>query len=99
LTESLFTASLNKGGIQVIKHTLFAAASAICLSACGSGDKVDLENASVNDVAKELRKADANEGFVKPGQWEQTVTLVEMSPQKADGSEPGPQVLSDARAG
>ena len=63
----------------MIKHTLFAAASAICLSACGSGDKVDLENASVNDVAKELRKADANEGFVKPGQWEQTVTLVEMS--------------------
>lgn len=73
----------------MIKHTLFAAASAICLSSCGSGDKVDMKNASVSDVAKELRKADANEGFVKPGQWEQTVTLIEvtapgMPPQVAE---------------
>ena len=62
-----------------MKRTLFAAASALCLAACGSGDKVDVKNASVEDVAKELRKTDASEGFVNPGQWEQTVTLVEIS--------------------
>jgi hypothetical protein len=49
------------------------------LAACGSGDEVDMENVSVADVAKELRKADASEGFVNPGQWKQTVTLVEIS--------------------
>ena len=62
-----------------MKRTLFAAATALCLSSCGSGDKVDMENASVEDVAKELQKADTNEGFVNPGQWKQTVTLVEIS--------------------
>ena len=62
-----------------MKRTLVAAASALCLAACGSEDKVDMKNASVEDVAKELRKTDASEGFVNPGQWEQTVTLVEIN--------------------
>lgn len=51
--------------------------TAAALSACGSSDSVELENASTNDVAKEMaKKADA--AFVNPGQWEQTATLVEL---------------------
>ena len=68
-----------QGGNSAMKRTLFAAASAICLAACGSGDKVEMKNSSVEDVARELRKTDAAQGFVNPGQWEQTVTLVEIS--------------------
>jgi hypothetical protein len=59
------------------------------LTACGSSDDVDMENASVADVARELREADSSEGFVNPGQWQQTVKLVEidapgMPPQIAE---------------
>jgi len=61
-----------------MKRTLFAAV-ALCLSACGSGDEVDMKDASVGDVTNELRNADVNEGFVNPGQWRQTATLVEIS--------------------
>ena len=72
-----------------MKRTLFAAAAALCLPACGSGDTVEMENASVAEVANELAKTDASEGFVNPGQWKQTVTLLEirapdMPPQIAD---------------
>lgn len=54
-------------------------AAAAALTACGSGDTVEMENASVADVANEMRKADATEGFVNPGQWKQTATLVDIS--------------------
>lgn len=60
-----------------MKRTLFAAASALCLSACGSGDKVDMDNASVSDVAKEMSKK-TDTAFVLPGNWQQNVTLVEL---------------------
>ena len=60
-----------------MKRTLFAAATALCLSACGSGDKVEMDNASVADVAKEMsKKSDAQ--FVNPGKWQQSATLLDM---------------------
>jgi hypothetical protein len=60
-----------------MKRTLFAAATALCLTACGSGDEVAMENASVAEVASEMRSKSGAE-FVKPGRWQQSATLVEM---------------------
>ncbi|NUS99477.1 MAG: DUF3617 domain-containing protein [Sphingomonas sp.] len=54
----------------------FLLASFALLAACGSGDSVDMTNASAGDVAREMGKTDVK--FVNPGQWEQTATLVEM---------------------
>lgn len=48
------------------------------LASCGSGETVEMENASVGEVAREMGKAKTAE-FVNPGQWEQTATLVDIS--------------------
>ena len=61
-----------------MKRTLFAAATALCLSACGSGDTVEMENASVGDVAKEMSTKNPDTSFVNPGQWQQDTTLLAM---------------------
>jgi len=45
------------------------------LSACNKDPEVKMENASVEEVAKEMRKS-GTDSFVNPGQWQQTVTLV-----------------------
>jgi hypothetical protein len=45
------------------------------VAACGSEPDVKMENASVADVAKEMKKQ-ADERFVNPGKWQQKVTLV-----------------------
>ena len=58
------------------RHILLAACAS--LAACGSGDTVEMENASVGEVAQEMRKADPNQSFVNPGKWRQTATLVEI---------------------
>ena len=44
-------------------------------AACGD-DKVDMKNASAEQVAKEMREKRADEKFIDPGKWEQTVRLV-----------------------
>lgn len=47
----------------------------LALAACGSGDEVSLENASVGDVAEAVRdKGSAR--FINPGKWEQKATLI-----------------------
>ena len=47
------------------QHMLVAAFAS--LAACGSGDTVEMENASVGEVAQEMRKADPGQSFVNPG--------------------------------
>ena len=47
----------------------------IALAACGSEPEVKMENASVGEVAKEMRET-GREAFVNPGKWQQVVTLV-----------------------
>lgn len=59
------------------------------LSACGSGGTVEMENASVGEVAREMDRADTGTSFVNPGKWEQSATLLEidapgMPPQIAE---------------
>ena len=50
----------------------------IAIAACGKESDVKMENASVADVAKEMRKQDRDNSFVEPGKWRQTMTLLEM---------------------
>ena len=51
-------------------------ASAALLTACNREPDVKMENASVGEVAKEMRKQASNDRFINPGQWQQTVTMV-----------------------
>ena len=47
------------------------------VAACNSEPDVKMENASVGEVAQEMRKQ-ADSQFVNPGKWQQTVTLVDI---------------------
>ena len=53
---------------------LAASALALLIAACDSGE-VEMKNASVSEVAEEMRKS-GDERFINPGQWEQKATLV-----------------------
>jgi hypothetical protein len=46
----------------------------LILTACNN-DEIEMKNASVGEVAKEVRQARAS-SFVNPGRWEQKATLV-----------------------
>ena len=49
----------------------------ICLAACNNND-VDMKNASPEEVAAEMRDKSGGDGFVNPGKWQQTVTLIDI---------------------
>lgn len=46
------------------------------LAACSNEPEVKMENASIGEVAKEMRKQGSDVTFINPGQWQQTVTMV-----------------------
>lgn len=51
----------------------------ISLAACGNDPEVKMENASVGEVAQEMRKQAGTSGsFITPGKWQQTVKLLEI---------------------
>ncbi|MFL6789415.1 MAG: DUF3617 domain-containing protein [Sphingomicrobium sp.] len=60
-----------------MKHVALAL-PLFCLAACSSEPEVKMENASVGEVATEMRKTVGKDSFVEPGQWEQTVTMVKI---------------------
>jgi hypothetical protein len=49
----------------------------ILLAACNNDPEIEMENASVGEVAREMRAA-KTATFVNPGKWQQTVTLLEI---------------------
>jgi hypothetical protein len=57
---------------------LLAALPLILLAACDSSPDVKMKNASVGEVAKEMRKAAGEQSFIDPGKWQQTMTLLEV---------------------
>jgi len=57
---------------------LLLALPLIMLAACNNEPDVKMENASVGEVAKEMREQAGGDRFVNPGQWQQTVTLLEI---------------------
>lgn len=60
----------------MMKRAMILLAPAVLLSGCDKG--VEMKNASVSDVAEEV-KAAADGQFVSPGHWESTMTIKEMN--------------------
>ena len=50
----------------------------ICLAACSNEPEVKMENVSVGEAAQEMREQAGRDTFVNPGQWQQTVSLIEI---------------------
>lgn len=48
------------------------------LTACSNEPEVKMDNASVGDVAKEMRRQGGDDSFVDPGKWQQTVSLLKI---------------------
>jgi hypothetical protein len=56
-----------------------AGGAMLLLAACGGGDTVTAENASVAEVAEKVKNADiAGESFISPGRWEMTMDIREI---------------------
>jgi hypothetical protein len=68
--------------LRQVATALILGAAALALSACGSEQEpepgVDARNASVEEVADEVRRAGDGERFIRPGKWVSTVTFEEM---------------------
>lgn len=59
-------------------NRLLLALPIFALAACGSDPEVEAENARPSEVAAEMREAAGKGSFVRPGKWEQTVTLLKL---------------------
>jgi len=59
-------------------NKLLFALPLIMLAACDNSPDVEMKNVTAGEVAKEMRKQGGNDWFVNPGQWQQTVTLLEI---------------------
>ncbi len=59
-------------------NKLLLALPLIMLAACDNSHDVEMENATIGEVAKEMRKQGADTSFVNPGKWQQVVTLVDI---------------------
>ena len=59
-------------------NRLLLAMPLIAVAACSNEPDVKMENASVAEVAKEMRKQGGETSFVEPGKWQQTMSLLEM---------------------
>ena len=57
---------------------LILALPLFCLVACGSDPEVKADNAKPSEVAAKMRDAAGKGSFVRPGQWEQTVSLLKI---------------------
>jgi hypothetical protein len=64
-----------------MRSMLLVAAAAVALAACDNSPKVDLKNATGNQVASAVQKSGVLTGdtMVEPGLWESKVTIKEMS--------------------
>lgn len=59
--------------------TVLAGGVTLLLAACGGGDTVTAQNASVAEVAEKVKNADlAEESFISPGRWEMTMDIQEI---------------------
>lgn len=65
----------------------------LVLAACDSGPKVSIENATPEQVAAEMKKSGVAEDLRKPGQWETTMSVVNV---EAPGMPP--EALNQMRA-
>ena len=71
-----------------MNRTIVLTVGITALAACNKGPDIDVKNASVGEVAEQVRAAGGS-GLVEPGKWETKVTLLDvdmpgMPPQFAD---------------
>ena len=59
-------------------RTALILAGCAMLAACGNEPEVKMENASAGEVADEMRRQGSDVAFINPGQWQQTVTLIDV---------------------
>ena len=57
---------------------ILIASLALPLIACGSKSTVNEKNASVEEVSQKVRQASHDQGFIRPGKWQSTVTIDKM---------------------
>ena len=62
-----------------MRYSIVLIAGAVPLAACNQGPEVRAENASAEEVAREIAQAGGSDSFVRPGLWESKVTIEEMS--------------------
>jgi hypothetical protein len=74
-----------------MKHAVCVVASIIALSACNKGPKVELKNATGNQVVAAVKQSGVmnSDTMIEPGLWQSKVTVLEMNipgmpPQFAD---------------
>ncbi len=69
-----------KGGLSM-KYAVCVLASVLCLSACNKGPKVELHNATGNQVAQAVSQSGVmtSDTMIEPGMWESKVTVQEMN--------------------
>lgn len=72
-----------------MKHFSLTFASVLLLAGCDQSPRVDEKDASVEEVAREVREAGADQSLIRPGLWESKVTIEQfdvpgMPPEMAD---------------
>ena len=58
-----------------MKNLAILVAGTAMIAACDRAPKVDEKDASVAEVAQKVREAGVDQTFVRPGQWQSTVTI------------------------
>ena len=63
-----------------MRHAVFISASFLALAACSTEPEVDVENATIEDVANQVAEATDDKGnFIRPGKWSSTMTVEELT--------------------
>ena len=60
-------------------------APALLLAACDSGPKVELKDATPEEVAKEMKKSGLDKDMRQPGLWRYTTTIIDVSAPNISG--------------
>nr|WP_294850458.1 DUF3617 domain-containing protein [uncultured Sphingomonas sp.] len=58
---------------------VICALSLLALAACNKEPSVKIDNASAEEVAKQLKESGVAETLMTPGQWEYTMTIMDLS--------------------
>lgn len=59
-------------------RSILLASLILPVAACGSKPAVDEKNASVEEVSQKVREVSNDEGLIRPGKWQSTVTIDQM---------------------
>lgn len=81
-----------------MRQAVLLTAAVLSLAACNSEPEVDVKNASVGEVARQVSEAGTTESFVRPGKWESSVRFVSMdAPGMPESARTMIQQMNDRR--